>query len=638
MSIEELQQKLEESTTKIILNDLFDILNKSNSNDDIYKNLENHIHNKLKSIQAIIGLKDKMISKLKNTFNMFINKKNSIIEKIIQMSGVEFKKIVSKTKLKNLIDKDQIKDNIFFEFFIFDIEDNFERIYYSNIINSSLSIYLNRILSDSPSTFLNGILILLTKQLKDINRLVAKKYELNFLKSKLLPYIKNKFLKLDHRYTNMSLNTELVKTMFFNVFTLWTYYNGIFVYILDILASYISINLEPLINNSNYKFAEYFLLNTYLSIIFFMFLSLMYKLVNTTKEEYTNLKLLTLSKISEINQNKNVISETNKFNEEVDNLFNKFNNLLDLMFEENINLPFIFSDESDKIEELDVYLKYILFLLIPFRQKISTLIVHLNEDKLTLLRIILRLKEDIITYNETNKILKLITDDIDNEKYIPNINSYPDRIFTVENISVCYDNIPILDNINVIIPKNKWICLYGNSGCGKTSFINVLLKKVTPSNGNIQYHYDIDNNMKFDIYKNVSHLSSVPELFNDSVLYNLKYGLHNCYEDSIDEQINYYTKLFNLDDINLDTNVNLLSTGQKQRVSIIRCIIHDKPIIIIDESTSHIDNETERIILTELSRIQREKHKTIIHITHNIENKQFADMCLYIFNKKLIQI
>ena len=60
--------------------------------------------------------------------------------------------------------------------------------------------------------------------------------------------------------------------------------------------------------------------------------------------------------------------------------------------------------------------------------------------------------------------------------------------------------------------------------------------------------------------------------------------------------------------------------------------------MILDEITSNIDNEMEKIILEEIRKIQKEKNKTVIHITHNIENKNFSDINLYILNKDIIRV
>ena len=80
----------------------------------------------------------------------------------------------------------------------------------------------------------------------------------------------------------------------------------------------------------------------------------------------------------------------------------------------------------------------------------------------------------------------------------------------------------------------------------------------------------------------------------------------------------------------LEENISNLSTGEKQRVKIIRLILHDKPIWVIDEITSNIDNDLEHAILKKLKDIQLSKQKSVIHISHNLENVAFANYKMYI--------
>jgi len=196
-----------------------------------------------------------------------------------------------------------------------------------------------------------------------------------------------------------------------------------------------------------------------------------------------------------------------------------------------------------------------------------------------------------------------------------------------------YDNTLLFKNVNITLQKNKWISFYGNSGCGKTSLINLLLSKLKSTSGTINYMGEYTN---FD-YENIkdvcSYITATPELFDNTILYNITYGLEDPISDEKIESMNKYIQLFKLDkykDLLDTTNINTMSTGEKQRLTIIRMILIDKPIWFIDESTSNIDNELENIILTELKNIQVIKNKSIIHITHNMENLQFSDCKLCI--------
>jgi ABC-type transport system involved in cytochrome bd biosynthesis fused ATPase/permease subunit len=92
--------------------------------------------------------------------------------------------------------------------------------------------------------------------------------------------------------------------------------------------------------------------------------------------------------------------------------------------------------------------------------------------------------------------------------------------------------------------------------------------------------------------------------------------------------------LFRLDKYvdNLDTNINKLSTGEKQRIKIIRCILQDRPIWFLDEITSNIDKECEKIVLSVLRQIQIRKKKSVFHITHSVTSKNECDCVLSINN------
>ena len=141
-----------------------------------------------------------------------------------------------------------------------------------------------------------------------------------------------------------------------------------------------------------------------------------------------------------------------------------------------------------------------------------------------------------------------------------------------------------------------------------------------------------------NIRDSVSFVNTDPDIFNNTILYNVTYGLkeleNEIVMEKVIEKINYYLELFDLSMYknNLDKHIDSLSTGQKQRIKIIRCILHDKDIWILDEITSNIDNELEKVILKELKKIQIEKNKSVIHITHNLENISFSDEKMYIRN------
>ena len=134
----------------------------------------------------------------------------------------------------------------------------------------------------------------------------------------------------------------------------------------------------------------------------------------------------------------------------------------------------------------------------------------------------------------------------------------------------------------------------------------------------------------------MSFVNPSSDIFNETIMYNLTYGVDKHNEEMY-KTMYYYLYYFKLEKYvdRLQENIGNLSTGEKQRIKIIRLILHDKPIWIIDEITSNVDNDTEKIILQKLKEIQIEKKKSVIHITHNLENIAFSDTKMYIKDYKI---
>ena len=84
----------------------------------------------------------------------------------------------------------------------------------------------------------------------------------------------------------------------------------------------------------------------------------------------------------------------------------------------------------------------------------------------------------------------------------------------------------------------------------------------------------------------------------------------------------------------LDDMVDNLSTGQKQRIKLIRLILHDRPIWILDEATSNLDQDIENIILTHLRQLQQEKRKTVLFISHHF-SATFSDITYKVSNENI---
>ena len=192
----------------------------------------------------------------------------------------------------------------------------------------------------------------------------------------------------------------------------------------------------------------------------------------------------------------------------------------------------------------------------------------------------------------------------------------------VKNLDFSYTNDrKALNNINLTFEKNKKYAIVGESGCGKSTLIKLLMRYYKDYNGDILIdNKDIHKIFSNDLYKNMSMIQQNVFMFDDSIKENIK-----LFANYSDEEVLYICNrsgLSNLisrlpDGINslVGENGNKLSGGEKQRIAIARSLINNTKILILDESTSALDNETAYNLESSLLSID---DLTLIVVTHKL--------------------
>ena len=219
---------------------------------------------------------------------------------------------------------------------------------------------------------------------------------------------------------------------------------------------------------------------------------------------------------------------------------------------------------------------------------------------------------------------------------------YPVKI-EIQNISFKYNESDwILKNASAIIHPNKITALIGASGGGKTTLAKIIAGFFTPNDGDIKYNSISYKDIGLDkIRENVSLILQETRLFNDTLLFNLTLG-----KEFEEKEIWEALKLSELKETvekwpeKLNTYVGKngmkLSGGQKQRVAIARALLHKPKIIILDESTSALDIDTEEKVFKNIENFL--KDRTSIIIAHRAETIAKAEHILMIKNKKIITL
>ena len=240
----------------------------------------------------------------------------------------------------------------------------------------------------------------------------------------------------------------------------------------------------------------------------------------------------------------------------------------------------------------------------------------------------------------SDKIFNLLDAEIEKVENLTKeeMNLLKDINIEIKNVDFSYDKErKVLKNVNVTIPKGKMIALVGESGCGKSTITNLLLKQEKVDSGEITLNGINLNYIPFEVLtKKVGFINHSAYIFNGTIEDNLRMGKFDANEREINEALkkaNLYDFVQSLPE-KLQTNVgeggSLLSGGQKQRLALARTIITNPEIYIFDEATSNIDVESEEKIWRSIYELS--ENKTVIVISHRLANVKNADN-IYVLDK-----
>ena len=223
----------------------------------------------------------------------------------------------------------------------------------------------------------------------------------------------------------------------------------------------------------------------------------------------------------------------------------------------------------------------------------------------------------------------------------PKMENWPPMHGEIEfrNVWFRYPDAPeddyVLKDINITIPAGATVALVGETGAGKSTFVNLACRFYEPTEGAIYIDgVDYKERGLQWLHRNLGYVQQSPHLFTGSLRDNLLYGKLDASEEEILEAarlscVDVLTaKLENGYDTDVGEGGDRLSTGEKQLVSIGRAIIADPPIFVLDEATSSIDTETERLIQDAIANVLT--GRTSFIIAHRLSTIRNADLILLI--------
>lgn len=217
-------------------------------------------------------------------------------------------------------------------------------------------------------------------------------------------------------------------------------------------------------------------------------------------------------------------------------------------------------------------------------------------------------------------------------------------LITYENVSVRYADQPrsALSGLSFTARPGTVTAIVGRSGSGKSTLIRLLPRLYEPSAGHIRLDgTDIGDITLTSLRRQIALVSQQVMLFDDTVLANVRFGRPDADDDAVRRALasanaeEFVSQLPEGMHTRIGERGNRLSGGQKQRLAIARAILKDAPILILDEATAALDNESERLVQDALSHLIPDR--TTLIIAHRLSTVEHADQVLVLDEGRLVE-
>ena len=231
----------------------------------------------------------------------------------------------------------------------------------------------------------------------------------------------------------------------------------------------------------------------------------------------------------------------------------------------------------------------------------------------------------------------------------PTINNGETELLELKN-KISFENLnfeyvkdfPVLKNINIEIEKGKTTAIVGSTGSGKSTLIKLILRFYEKNSGKILFdEHEIESLSLESIRNKIGLVSQDVFLFEGSVFENIAYGNIEANSEEVwnaarlSESDRFINDLPNKEDTIVGERGQKLSGGQRQRISIARAILKNPEILILDEATSAVDNETEAAIQESLETLK--EGRTVIAIAHRLSTIRNADLIYVLEDGEIVE-
>ncbi len=531
---------------------------------------------------------------------------------------------------------------IFIDYLVNDSNERIFNISFEELINVNFDVN-NRILF--ASVFLSLIFIL-----KNVYFSLLFYFQGNLFRE----IKKDNSLKLYKKYikspyeTHLNINPALInRNLLSEIIVSSNYLENLLMIIRESLIAILIVFLLLLVNT--YISLTSILLITFVSAIFYLSIKKIIKKLSSATQKFR------AEQIKNINQVFGSIKESKILN--ADNFFEgEFENFTSTIEKNNFYINFVQKLPKLIIEVLVIIsLTLIITIFVADGKKVIDFLPIIGLFAVGTIRLLpsfnlitsnlTRLKSESISFNYiVSEFKKLNNSFTEIKKENLSFKKFEkDIIF--KNVSYKYKDKQdyVLKDINLQIKKGQMVGLIGESGQGKTTFINLLIGLLSPLNGEILFD---EKNIKHYIANWRSFIGFIPQdiyLLDDTIKKNIAFGINEkqIEEEKINEaieksELSSFIKNLpkGLDTIVGDRGVKI-SGGQRQRIGIARSLYRNPDILILDEATSSLDHETEGNFIDNINKFKRSK--TVIISTHKFAILKECDIIYEIKDKNIIK-
>ena len=212
----------------------------------------------------------------------------------------------------------------------------------------------------------------------------------------------------------------------------------------------------------------------------------------------------------------------------------------------------------------------------------------------------------------------------------------------LKNVSFSYDGVVVLKNINLSIEKGKTVALVGSSGAGKSTLADLVPRFHDVSGGELLIDgINIKDYSLKSVREQISIVTQEPILFIDTIEINIRLGKQDADQHQVEEAAkvanayDFITKKEKSFLTNIGERGSKLSGGERQRLTIARAVVKNPPILILDEATSSLDTESERLVQDAISNMMQ--NRTSLVIAHRLSTIRHADEIIVLQKGEIVE-